>query len=183
MELIIDSNINQLVGEMTLAEQRGLRNSTYWVARLTKYAEQKMRYHAPSRSKRATGKLKNSIGSEVNIKGYTTEGIAYVPESLGIYQFVIEGGREPRGRRQRGVFAFPVSHWKKGSRNANILKYAVDGKFIFYAQSKGIAIGKYKGSHFVRKSYDELINFFNYNRDKITKGFAGSLFITTSARV
>ena len=180
MELHIDSNVNQLASEMSAAESRAMVATATWVARLTRYAEQKMKYHVPSRTKRSTGKLKHSIRSEVHLRGMDTEGIAYVPAEMGVYQFVIEGGRKGRGRRIYGNFSFPVENWAKGSKNANIRQLAVGGRFVFMATKKGIKMGDYKGSHFTAKSYKDLTNYFQHNRDKITRTFEGTLFFTSS---
>jgi hypothetical protein len=180
MQLTISSNVNKLAAELSTAKVRAMHTTTLWVVRLTRYAEQKMKYHVPSRTKRATGKLKESISSEVSIKGYSAEGIAYVPSSMGIYQYVVEGGRKGAGRRIRGRMSFPVDHWKKGSSNPSISKLAFNGRFVFIAEKSGIKMGDYKGNHFVQKSNQDLVNFYNYHQEQIRKNFEGSLFITTS---
>ncbi len=180
MEMIINSNINELTVRLSMAQGQAMRTTSYWVARLTKYAEAKMKYHAPSRTKRATGKLKESISSEVNLKGYTAEGIAYVPASLGIYQYTIEGGRESKGRRitSKGgaTMRFPTANWKKGRSSPGLLKLSYKGYFNF----SSVKVGRYKGSHFVKKSYADLLSFYKANRVKIKASFAGSLFFSTS---
>ncbi len=181
MEMIIGSNINELTARLATAQAQALLVSAVWVARLTHYARDKMKYHAPSRTERATGKLKEGISSEVKLSGYTSEGIAYVPASLGIYQYTIEGGREPKGRRitpaKGATLKFPVADWKKGRSSPGLLKLAYKGKFSF----SSVKVGRYKGSHFVKKSYTDLLSFYKANRVKIQAGFAGSLFFSTSA--
>jgi hypothetical protein len=181
MELLVDSNINQLMASMAPAEARAYRMSSVWVTRLTRYAERKMKYHAPSRTQRSTGNLKNSITSQVKVSGMTVEGIAYVPSTVGAYQFVVEGGRRPQGRRIYGYFSFPVQNWKKGRSNPDLRRYAHGGRFIFNARRSGIRMGYVKPNRFVAKSYRDLIRFYNVNRFRIEQNFIGTLFLSTSS--
>ena len=142
--------LDSFVKDLNGANQRIILTAIRWVTRLSKYTERRMKYYAKSRSPRSTGKLSNSVTYRVSSKGKGIHGIIYPAGKLP-YRFAAEHGKRG-GQLIRGKMSFPVSSWKKGSRNPSISRFSVNGRFNFTK----IRVGKYKGRAYVEKSYNDL---------------------------
>ena len=175
MQMLVKSNIQQLIRRATVSSAKVITKGMGVVEKLTKYAEKKMKYHAPSRTKRSTGKLKNRITSEVKGSVDKIRGIAYVPKNLGIYPIIVEIGRKYKHKaiKVSHIMKFPVGNWKKGSRNSGILKLS-DGKFFRF---KTVSQGKVKGKFFTKKAYDDLLKFYSKQQQKYMSLFRDDLII------
>jgi len=160
------AELDRFMRDLNGAQQRVLLTSIKWVKRLTDYTNRRMKRYASSRTQRSTGKLANSITSQVSIKGRGVYGVVY-PAGNVPYKFAAEHGR--RGgkiiRARGAVMSFPTSAWKKGSRNTNVARMAHNGKFYF---SK-IRTGKYTGKQYVERSYQDLQSYYQSKESVIVR--------------
>lgn len=175
--LVNTQDLDRFIRDLNGAHQRVILRSLNWMSRLTNYTRRRMRIHATSRTARSTGKLANSVTSEVSIQGQGVHGVIYPAGSLP-YKFAAEKGRKG-GRiiRARGsVMAFPLSSWKKGRSNLNITKLANNGIFYFTQ----IRTGKYKGKQYVEKAFNNLQTYYKSKESIIIRQLGNVVLFSRS---
>ncbi|KKN82785.1 hypothetical protein LCGC14_0306090 [marine sediment metagenome] len=159
-----DSQLKAFILSLSTAEIKIYNVGLNFVAKLTQYAEKRMKLHAP-RTNRSTGRLKGGITSIVTPKTQSISGIAFVPEHIK-YQFVIERGQKGKGRIEGSPrMTFSASNWKKARGNSVLMAKAKDGKFVFTSVKRG----KFKGRFFRDKAYKDLLKYFDRTQYAATK--------------
>ena len=166
MSVIVKTGqLDRFMADLNGAQQRVLMTSLKWVNNLTNYANKKMKTYTRSKTSRSTGKLSNSITSQVSVQGQGVYGVVYPGGNIP-YKFAAEHGR--RGgklvRATKSVMAFPASAWKKGARSQ--VSGAVANGMYFFSQ---IRTGGYKGKQYVERTYQALNAYYTKKEKTIAK--------------
>ena len=157
-----DSQLRAYILSLSTVERRMYNTGLKFVKVMTEYAEKRMKLHAPSRTKRSTGKLRSGIASEVSPTTNSVRGVAFVNSNVK-YQFVIERGQKGGGRIQGNPqMSFPVASWKKASKNPALAATSYNGMFSFSSVKRG----KYKGKFFTQKAFEDLHKYYEKIKSK-----------------
>lgn len=161
----VEQNIEGFARSLGLNIKLVDKKAAWWVYKLTRYAQKKMKQYARSKTQRSTGNLSNSIATKFFKEGGSYGGEAFVDPDVA-YQFATEYGIKSRKLIEgKPTLAFPVSSWKKARWNKarKVKKLPASGYFIFSRVKRG----KYKGRHFTSRAYDDLIKYYMRNEQDI----------------
>lgn len=172
MSVIVKTGqLDRFMRDINGAQQRILLTSLKWVNNLTLYANKKMKSYTRSRTSRSTGRLSNSITSQVSIQGAGVYGVVYPGGNIP-YKFAAEHGR--RGgrlvRAKKSVMSFPASAWKKGGRGK--ISGAASKGMYFFSQ---IRTGGYKGKAYVERTYQALYGYYRKKEKAIVKQIGNAI--------
>lgn len=174
MVTVITRDLQNYISSLSMAKISLIGGAYDFASKLINHAENKMKQYVKPRTKRSTGKLRQSINSEITVSSTEVRGLAYVPEGIK-YQFLAESGRRKSGYiypKNKKMLAFPPEHWKKAGRVNQTL--SSQGNLLFYR----VKIGKYKGMFFTHKAYLSTVNMYNKLAGKFLNRLVRKVFIT-----
>lgn len=175
IDMVINKKeLDDFLRSLDTSGKRATGSSIRWIRRLTVFTEKRMRMYARSKTKRASGNLASSIVSKYKINSGTigSEVGPTVP-----YQFAAEYGIKKNFRISgKPVMVVDGENWKKARRGSS--KVRMGKRDIYFFRS--VKRGRYKGKMYVGKSYADLMNFYEANKDNIVSSIGESLVFGVS---